>query len=70
MRENDRVANAEPRVDTASMTAPSTGSSKGFVVRDAPWSQSYQHNADDFPNLGPSGTSVPAPRPVWPIRKS
>ena len=69
VRESERTTCVE-RVDSASMTAQSTGSSKGFVVRDAPWSQSYQHNAEDFPNLDASGTSVPAPRPVWPIRKN
>jgi len=54
-------------VETAPTTTQSSGSSKGFIVREAPWSQSYQHDADDFPNLGASGT---APRPVWPVRKN
>jgi len=68
VRESDKPMLVE-RVDAASTTTQSTGLSKGFIVRDAPWSQSYQHNAEDFPDLGASG-SVPAPRPVWPVRKS
>lgn len=48
--------------------------SKGFIVRDAPWSQSYTHNAEDFPNLATSEVPVTvAPtaqgRPVWPVMK-
>jgi len=45
--------------------------SRGFVVRDAPWSTTYTHNADDFPNLatGASNPGNSAPRPVWPIIK-
>lgn len=66
VRDNEKPAS----VDTAPTSTQATGSSKGFIVRDAPWSQSYQHNADDFPNLGASGTSLPAPRPVWPVRKN
>ena len=68
MRSSERSIDVE-RMETSPTNSQSSGSSKGFIVRDAPWSQSYQHNADDFPDLGASGTSVPAPRPVWPIKK-
>lgn len=67
MRDSEKSPSAEP-VDTSPNTQ-SVGSSRGFVVRDAPWSQTYQHNADDFPNLGASGTSAPASCPVWPVKK-
>jgi polyribonucleotide nucleotidyltransferase len=56
--------------------------SKGFIVRDAPWSQSYTYSDENFPDLGaaaPSASTSAAPtisgpppstsRPVWPIRK-
>ena len=66
MRDNEKPTS----VDTVPTSTQTTSSSKGFIVRDAPWSQSYQHNADDFPNLGASGTSLPASRPVWPVRKN
>jgi len=68
VRSSERSIDVE-RMETSPTNSQSSGSSKGFIVRDAPWSQSYQHNADDFPDLGASGTSVPAPRPVWPIKK-
>ena len=49
--------------------------SKGFTVRDAPWSQSYTHNAEDFPNLAASAVQETAPqsvavaRPLWPVKR-
>jgi len=67
VRDTDKPTLFE-HVDTAAAATQSTSSSKGFVVRDAPWSRSYQHNADDFPNLSASG--VPVPPPVWPVRKN
>lgn len=65
---------SEPRNTSQNNNA---ANSKGFVVRDAPWSQSYTHNAEDFPNLGAAAAAPPAPvqeaaslpRPVWPVRK-
>jgi hypothetical protein len=75
VREQFSSSGAEPSAGGGPQSKPSGGgkeSSKGFIVRDAPWSQSYTHNADDFPNLAastaPANGSATA-RPVWPVAK-
>jgi len=45
---------------------------KGFVVRDAPWSQpeNFSNNADDFPDLGSSGAAASKPvGSVWSAKR-